>query len=145
MSNYELLSIVVESLIRKTAELEQKNADLGGQVKKSNEEKQSLQFALELQEDINHSLRDDLKKRDTEITDLKEKNAILENQIQKSNQQKENLESESNLQGDIPCCTYLVAHYLVAQSKITFVTLLHMYLVAHLSCCTFRFRIRKKL
>ena len=63
MSNYELLSVVVESLIRKTAELEQKNADLERQVKKSNEEKQGLQFALDLQEDINNSLQDDLKKK----------------------------------------------------------------------------------
>ena len=67
MSNYELLSVVVESLIRKTAELEQKNADLERQVKKSNEEKQGLQFALDLQEDINNSLQDDLKKKDTKI------------------------------------------------------------------------------
>ena len=103
MSNYELLSIVVESLVRKNAELEKKNAVLEEQVKKSNDEKQNLEFALELQEDINHSLRDDLKKNGIEIADLKEKNAILADQIQKSNQEKENLESESNLHQKINC------------------------------------------
>ena len=97
MSNYELLSIVVESLIRKTTELEQKNADLEGQVKKSNEEKQSLQFALELQEDINHSLRDDLKKKDTKIAQLEEKNAKLADQVQKSTQETEKLKSDLKL------------------------------------------------
>ena len=97
MSNYELLSVVVESLIRKTAELEQKNADLEGQVKKSNEEKQSLQFALELQEDINHSLRDDLKKKDTKIAQLEAKNAKLADQVQKSTQETKKLKSDLKL------------------------------------------------
>ena len=73
MSNSEILPSVLASLIQKMAELEKKNALLADQVKKSNQEKKNLESELELQEYINDSLRDDLKKKDAKFATHKDR------------------------------------------------------------------------